>query len=436
MLRHTLGPVQIVAHRGLHKSLPENSLAALEAAIGAGADAVEFDVRVTRDGVAVVTHWLECELSLEGVDGYLFEHDRAELRAARLKGSPPDAPLHMPTLVEVLDALAGRVGLEIEIKGPGAEVAQQIARSLLPHRRHWGSIEVTSFEPALLHAFSREIEGRVALDLLFPRPEPWMTKPIGAYLARAKAGLAHARAVHLHPSQLDTEVVGALRDDGFLVHSYEVNDDASFAHIAQLGIERFDTDELERALALRRGRARADGDDPVARADASAERRPIRRATTEDAPVLRALLNSAYRSLAASGLNFTAASQDEELTRHQIRTREVYLMERAREIVGTVRLRDRVDEAGVRHLYVSGLAVRPDLQGLGLGGELLRFAEAVAGDRGIRVLRLDTAKPATHLIELYTHAGYRACGERHWEGKMYDSVIMEKVLSRDRIGPA
>jgi glycerophosphoryl diester phosphodiesterase len=58
--------MQLAAHRGFHESLPENSLAAFEAAIEAGADAIEFDVRVTRDGVAVVTHWLECDLSVEG----------------------------------------------------------------------------------------------------------------------------------------------------------------------------------------------------------------------------------------------------------------------------------------------------------------------------------------------------------------------------------
>ena len=90
--------MQVAAHRCFHESLPENSLAAIEAAIEAGADAIEFDVRVTRDGVAVVTHWLECELSVEGLGGYLFEHDFSELRSAPLKGSPQGMQLHMSSL--------------------------------------------------------------------------------------------------------------------------------------------------------------------------------------------------------------------------------------------------------------------------------------------------------------------------------------------------
>jgi glycerophosphoryl diester phosphodiesterase len=149
---NALTRMQVAAHRGFHESLPENSLVAFEAAIDAGADAIEFDVRVTRDGVAVVTHWLECELSVEGLDGYLFEHDFSELRAAPLKGSPSGRKLHMSSLDEVLQALAGRIGLEIEIKGPSAALAERVGAALLPPRRHWESMEVTTIQPARLHA--------------------------------------------------------------------------------------------------------------------------------------------------------------------------------------------------------------------------------------------------------------------------------------------
>lgn len=244
--------MQVAAHRGFHESLPENSLAAFEAAIEAGADAIEFDVRVTRDGVAVVTHWLECDLSVEGLGGYLFEHDFRELRAAPLKGSPQGRQLHIPSLDEVLEALAGRVGLEIEIKGPSAALARSVGAALLLHRRHWDSMEVTSFQPALLHAFSDVVDGGLPVDLLFPRSESWMTRPVVAYLASAKAQLARARAVHLHPSQLDADVVERVRAAGFGIHTYEVNDESTFSRIAELGIERFDTDALTKALAMRR----------------------------------------------------------------------------------------------------------------------------------------------------------------------------------------
>jgi GNAT superfamily N-acetyltransferase len=128
-------------------------------------------------------------------------------------------------------------------------------------------------------------------------------------------------------------------------------------------------------------------------------------------------------------MNFTAATQDEQLTRQHVETREVYLMERDGQLVATVTLRDRTDSAGVRHIYINALAVRRDLQRQGLGSLLLEFAEGVARERSVFVLRLDTAKPASHLIDLYTRSGYRVRGHRHWKGKTYDSVIMEKTLS-------
>jgi glycerophosphoryl diester phosphodiesterase len=48
--------VLVVAHRTLPLDHPENSLSGIAAAAGAGADAVEVDVRLTRDGVAVLMH--------------------------------------------------------------------------------------------------------------------------------------------------------------------------------------------------------------------------------------------------------------------------------------------------------------------------------------------------------------------------------------------
>jgi glycerophosphoryl diester phosphodiesterase len=50
------GPAEVIAHRGFSARAPENTLAALSAAIEAGADAVEFDLQVTSDGVPVLFH--------------------------------------------------------------------------------------------------------------------------------------------------------------------------------------------------------------------------------------------------------------------------------------------------------------------------------------------------------------------------------------------
>ena len=48
--------IEIWAHRGASRAAPENTIPAFELAIGAGADGVEFDVQLSRDGHVVVIH--------------------------------------------------------------------------------------------------------------------------------------------------------------------------------------------------------------------------------------------------------------------------------------------------------------------------------------------------------------------------------------------
>lgn len=155
----------------------------------------------------------------------------------------------------------------------------------------------------------------------------------------------------------------------------------------------------------------------------------IRRAIPADAARVRELLNGAYAEHAAAGLNFTAATQDEPFTRRQIRRHEVYVLEIEGELVATITLRDKKPEDDVRHIYINKLAVAIDQRSRGLARRLLAFAEGVARNRGINVVRLDTAIPATTLVILYSRTGYQVKRTHHWDDKTYESLIMEKILS-------
>jgi glycerophosphoryl diester phosphodiesterase len=73
----------VVAHRGASVEQPENTIEAFEAAIDAGADAVEFDVRMTADGVAVVMHDPDVSRTTNGV-GLVEELTRSDVRRLRI----------------------------------------------------------------------------------------------------------------------------------------------------------------------------------------------------------------------------------------------------------------------------------------------------------------------------------------------------------------
>ncbi len=148
----------------------------------------------------------------------------------------------------------------------------------------------------------------------------------------------------------------------------------------------------------------------------------FRRAGLEDAEVLQALLHRAYAANAATGFNFTAATTDLALVHETIATAETWLLEAEGRLLGTVTLRRQASS-------INWLAVDPPAQGQGLGARLLAFAEARARQCGRRTIQLDT--PVTHpwLPAFYQRHGFRRQRVTHWEGKAYDSVILEKALA-------
>ena len=104
----------VIAHRGDSTHALENSLEAFRLALSVPVDMIEFDIRKSRDNHLYVMHDKEtgrtadCNIDIERS----LSHDIAR---ARLKNGEP-----IPNLKDVLDLVAGKVGLNIEIKSEGA----------------------------------------------------------------------------------------------------------------------------------------------------------------------------------------------------------------------------------------------------------------------------------------------------------------------------
>ena len=75
------GGVYVVAHRGAHEGIPENTLAAYQKAIDLGVDFVEIDVRTTKDGRFVSIHNSTVDAYGDGATGEVMDFTLAELRA-------------------------------------------------------------------------------------------------------------------------------------------------------------------------------------------------------------------------------------------------------------------------------------------------------------------------------------------------------------------
>lgn len=241
---------EIVAHRGITTSAPENTLLAYQMAINHGADAVEMDVRLTADRVPVIFHYFYMEV-LTPLNGPIFNFTAEELRQVRVANKVrPEIAEPIPTLREVMETIGGKIGLEIELKGPEPECASVVADVLRNYPHFWDGIEVTSYEPALLLGIHEHCPG-LATNLLYPRTEPWMKLDVVVYQAFHWARLSAARAVHLHPTQLSTDVVSFIRKQGIEIHTWDVNDEESLRTSVQFSIPRLCTDQFQLAFDFR-----------------------------------------------------------------------------------------------------------------------------------------------------------------------------------------
>lgn|SRR5574341_75971 len=243
---------EIVAHRGVADEAPENTLLAFQRAIELGADAIEFDVRLTSDRVPVIFHY--CYLNeLIPVSGAIFNYKYDELKRLPIQGKTKIG--RISTLKEVLNAIGGQIGLEIEIKGPEPESAIIIAEVLQEYRNLWQAMEITSYEPALLLEIGKRCGG-LTINLLFPRSECWMKSDVIAYQALHHARLANARAVHLHPTQLTHDTVSTIRKNNIEIHAWDVNNERALTTIRDFDIPRICTDNFQYAFDFRGEMAR------------------------------------------------------------------------------------------------------------------------------------------------------------------------------------
>ena len=152
-------------------------------------------------------------------------------------------------------------------------------------------------------------------------------------------------------------------------------------------------------------------------------------------PEITALLHAAYAPLAAMGFRYTATHQDDDVTRRRLDQGRPRVATLDGRIVATITLYDTPPEVSNSRWYLkSGVwrfgqfAVRPDLQGKGLGRRLMETVEQEAIDGGALELALDTAEGALHLIRWYERLGYRFIEHADWSTTNYRSVILSKSL--------
>jgi glycerophosphoryl diester phosphodiesterase len=240
----------IIAHRGYSAVAPENTLAALAAALDAGADMIEVDVARSADGELVLIHDEALERTTNG-RGLVAARTLAELR--RLDAGswfdPRFAGERLPTLAEALELVRAWAPINLEIKPEAVSRADAgVETLLLATVRDFGLQEevlVSSFHPLALWRLSKMTPRLPLASLLYP-PHHGHKKP-GEIVAEVGADALHL-ADHQVAERL-ADLQAAARGVPWRV--YTVNDAARFRELAAAGVDAVFTDQLERLLAAR-----------------------------------------------------------------------------------------------------------------------------------------------------------------------------------------
>jgi glycerophosphoryl diester phosphodiesterase len=156
--------IYVVAHRGVHDAIPENTLAAYQRAIGLECDFVEIDVRTTKDGHLVSIHDSTIDrYSIRGEKGKVADMTLAELQAIDIgsRVDPKWAQERVPTVRDILQLCRGRIGIYLDVKSASIEQLVDLVREFEMEQ------DTLWYIPA-----SKVEELRKRSELAWPMPDP------------------------------------------------------------------------------------------------------------------------------------------------------------------------------------------------------------------------------------------------------------------------
>jgi glycerophosphoryl diester phosphodiesterase len=213
--------VIVIAHRGASHDERENSLAAFERAIAVGAEWIEFDVQAASDGGLVVFHDLDLD-RLTPATGPLRKRPLAELRE-----------LGIPTLAEVLELAAGRIGVMLELKRPRL------------FRRH--DIVARAIAQLDTGAVVVSFERNAILETRRLRPELRTVQHVG-FGTSIRSAARFAWGAGFHDRRVTARGLARAHALGLQAFVYTVNDPSRMRRLAALGADGIFSDRPDLAL--------------------------------------------------------------------------------------------------------------------------------------------------------------------------------------------
>jgi glycerophosphoryl diester phosphodiesterase len=235
----------IIAHRGDKTHAPENTLAAFESAAENGADAIEFDVKLTSDGQIIVLHDPTVDRTTNG-DGKIYQLPFAAVReldagtwfSEEFKGQC------IPTLDEVFETVGNRLHMNIELTNyatPFDSLVPKVVELIKKHALQ-NRILFSSF-------FARNLSMTRMLLPEVPRGLLCMRGIKGAW-GRSFTWRGDYFGLHPYWTDIDPGLVNRVQAAGKRVYAWTVNPAEELKKMIGFGVDAIITDDPLLALRL------------------------------------------------------------------------------------------------------------------------------------------------------------------------------------------
>lgn len=227
--------MQIIGHRGARGLAPMNTKASITAALQAGVDWIEFDVRRTKDGIVVLSHdatTLKTSLRPRRIARTKY----AKLAKAKTYRGEPIA-----TITEAFKTIGAKAKINVELKSKGcAEIVVDHIERMVKAGANYDRFLVSSFKPERLREIHR-LNDHVPLGLLHGlRPFTFL-----------KQRALRLNAVGFWRKRLPKKAIIQAKVRGLDVYVYTVNNKKLAGNLAKRGVDRIVTDRPDLLQDLR-----------------------------------------------------------------------------------------------------------------------------------------------------------------------------------------
>lgn len=234
---------RVFAHRGLALGVPENTIAAFQAAVDAGARYLETDAHATSDGIAVLVH--DPEITVDGVT-----HAVRNLTLSQLRQLDLGSGQHVPTLAGALVTFPDiRFNIDVKSEQAAGPVAHAVRAERATDR-----VLITSFDEGRRRRTVDALPGVVSSASSDRVGRAYLGARLGsaAMIRSALAGITSVQIPERHRNLrlVTARTVRMFHRAGVEVHVWTVNSPAEMTRLLDLGVDGLITDRADLAIPL------------------------------------------------------------------------------------------------------------------------------------------------------------------------------------------